>query len=119
VAVADIVTAFTEFAGNVLVGVMILAVGFYFANVAAGAIKSSGSTNAAFLSLAARGAIMVLAGAMALRQAGLAEDIINLAFGLLLGAVAVATAIAFGIGGRDIAARKLEKWTNKGDGGSI
>jgi hypothetical protein len=117
VAIADIVTAFTEFAANVLVGVMILAVGLYFANVAAGAIKSSGSANAAFLGLAARGAIMVLAGAMALRQAGLAEDIINLAFGLLLGSVAVATAIAFGIGGRDIAARKLDKWTNKSAGG--
>ena len=117
VAIADIVTAFTEFAANVLVGVMILAVGLYFAKVAAGAIKSSGSSNAAFLSMAARGAIMVLAGAMALRQAGLAEDIINLAFGLLLGAVAVAVAIAFGIGGRDVAAKKLAKWTDKSGGG--
>jgi hypothetical protein len=33
-----------------------------------------------------------------------------LAFGLLLGAVAVAVAVAFGLGGRDIAAKELEKW---------
>jgi hypothetical protein len=42
---------------------------------------------------------------------GLANEIINLAFGLILGAIAVAIAVAFGIGGRDIAARKLEEWT--------
>ena len=37
----------------------------------------------------------------------LAEEIINLGFGLLLGAIAVAVAIAFGIGGRDLAADML------------
>jgi hypothetical protein len=47
---------------------------------------------------------------MALRQMGLANDIINLAFGLLLGAIAVALALAFGLGGREIAAREIEKW---------
>jgi hypothetical protein len=47
---------------------------------------------------------------MALRHMGLANDIINMAFGLLLGTIAVAAAIAFGIGGRDIAAKKLSEW---------
>jgi hypothetical protein len=59
---------------------------------------------------------MVLAGAMALRQAGLAEGIINLAFGLLLGAAAVATAIAFGLGGREYASRQIDRWTNRRSG---
>ena len=45
-----------------------------------------------------------------LRQMGLAEDIINLAFGLLLGSIAVATALAFGLGSREIAARHVERW---------
>jgi len=58
----------------------------------------------------ARGVILVLAGAMALRQTGVADDIVNLAFGLTLGAVAVAFAVAFGLGGRDMAARTLEEW---------
>ncbi len=48
---------------------------------------------------------------MALRQMNVAEDIINLAFGLLLGAVAVAGAVAFGIGGRDLARQQLERWS--------
>ena len=54
---------------------------------------------------------------MALRQMGLANEIISLAFGLLLGAVAVAAAIAFGIGGREIAARKLNEWTKSIESG--
>jgi hypothetical protein len=52
----------------------------------------------------------VLAGAMALRQMGLANEIINLAFGLLLGAIAVAVALAFGLGAREIAAHELQNW---------
>ena len=47
---------------------------------------------------------------MALRQTGLADDIVNLAFGLTLGAAAVAFALAFGLGGRDVAERTLEDW---------
>ena len=54
---------------------------------------------------------------MSLQQMGLANEIISLAFGLLLGAVAVAGAIAFGIGGRDIAARKLNEWTKSIESG--
>ena len=52
------------------------------------------------------------AGAMALSQMGIADNIVNLAFGLLLGAVAVAIALAFGLGGRDSAARLIEQWRN-------
>jgi hypothetical protein len=44
---------------------------------------------------------------------GLANEIITLAFGLLLGAIAVAVAIAFGIGGRALAAETLSGWRRK------
>jgi hypothetical protein len=40
----------------------------------------------------------------------LANEIIEIAFGLLLGAVAVALALSFGLGGRDFAARQIETW---------
>ena len=46
---------------------------------------------------------------MALRQMGLAEDIINMAFGLLLGAVALAVALAVGLGSREVAGREVEQ----------
>jgi hypothetical protein len=60
--------------------------------------------------MTARIAIMVLAGAIALRQMGLANEIISLAFGLIIGAIALALALAFGVGGREIAAKELEEW---------
>ena len=47
---------------------------------------------------------------MALQQMGIASDIVNLAFGLLFGAVAVAIALAFGLGSRDIAAAQVREW---------
>jgi hypothetical protein len=43
---------------------------------------------------------------------GLADAIVEMAFGLILGAAAVATALAFGLGGRDVAARVLERWSD-------
>ncbi len=112
-ALAGIVSQFTLFAGDVLLGVVILAIGLYLAGLAAEAIQSSGTNQAALLSTVARGAIIVLAAAMALRQAGLAEDIINLAFGLVLGAAAVAAALAFGLGGRELAGQQLGKWLGR------
>jgi hypothetical protein len=42
----------------------------------------------------------------------LADSIVNLAFGLTLGAVAVAAAIAFGLGGREIAGQELKSLVN-------
>ena len=55
-------------------------------------------------------AVLVLATAMALRQMGLANEIITMAFALIVGSAAVAAAIAFGIGGREVAKHKLEEW---------
>jgi hypothetical protein len=49
---------------------------------------------------------------MALQQMGIASSIVNLAFGLLLGAVAVAIALAFGLGGRDVAGEKIRGFLN-------
>jgi hypothetical protein len=103
-------------------GLVIFAVGLYLANLAAKVIQSRDGNQAKLLSAVARIAILLLAGAMALRQMGLANEmalrqmglaneIISLAFGLILGAAAIAVAIAFGIGGRDLAARKLDEWT--------
>jgi len=109
-----IATLFSEFlvlVGHVVVGLVIFAFGLYLANLAANIIRSRLIAQAELLSIVARVAILLLAGAMALRQMGLANEIISLAFGLAFGTVAVAAAIAFGIGGRDIAARKLGEWT--------
>ena len=112
-ALAAIVSQFTLFAGDVLLGVVILAIGLYLAGLAAEAIRSSATNAANILAAVARAAIIILATAMALRQAGLAEDIINLAFGLTLGAAAVAAALAFGLGGRELAGQQLHRWMRR------
>jgi len=109
-ALSAILANFIVFAGEVVLALVVLGVGLYLARLAADAIRASGTPQSAALATVARVSIVVLAGAMALRQMGLAEDIINIAFGLLLGALAVAAALAFGLGSREIAARHVDKW---------
>ncbi len=96
--------------GGVLVGLLVFGVGLYLANLAFNLIAASGGGQAKILGNAARISIIALAGAMGLQQMGIAPDIVNLAFGLLLGGVAVAIALAFGLGGRDVAAEQLRQW---------
>lgn len=99
-----------QIAAQVLFGAIVFAIGLYFANLAFRLITSSGTHQAVFLGQAARIAIIILVGAMALQRMGIAPDIVNLAFGLLLGAIAVAIALAFGLGARDIAAEQINEW---------
>jgi hypothetical protein len=112
-ALQALLSSFMVLAGHILLGLAIFGVGLYVANLGARVIRGSAMANAALLATVARVAILVLVSAMALRQMGLANEIINLAFGLTLGALAVAAAIAFGLGGRDVAARHLEEWTQQ------
>ncbi|WP_273466545.1 mechanosensitive ion channel, partial [Methanothrix sp.] len=107
---ADLIYEFIVFAGRVLVGLVILATGIYLANLAYDTVMASNTSQAKMLAQAARISVLIFSGAMALRHMGLANEIINLAFGLLLGAIAVAVALAFGLGGREIAAREIDKW---------
>ena len=109
-ALTTIVGGILVLLGQVVVGLAIFAVGLYLSNLAFNIISSSGGGQAKILAQAARIAILVLVAAMALQQIGLAPDIINLAFGLLLGAICVAIALAFGLGGRDVAAEQLRDW---------
>lgn len=120
---SQILRDFVGFGGHVLMGVIIFAFGLLLANFVGGVVRTSGSPNAAFMAVATRVVILLLAGAMALRQMELANDIVNMAFGLIIGAVAVAVALAFGLGGRDSAASLLADWRQKinkpgGDSGS-
>jgi len=106
-----IVTAMIEFAVQVILAAVILAVGIYVARKVKALIAEAGMPNAA--ATLASAAILFLTIAMALRQIGLAQDIINIAFGLMLGAVAVGTALAIGLGSKDIAGREVEAMLEK------
>jgi hypothetical protein len=110
---ADIVSKVLVAAGGVLMGVVVFGLGLYLAKLAHRVIRDAGGSQAHILAPVARIAIIVFSGTLALRQMGFAEEIVNLAFGLLLGAIVVAAALAFGLGSRDIAARELERWLEK------
>jgi hypothetical protein len=107
---ATLLTGLTVFLWRVVLGLVIFGIGLWLGNLAGSAIEAGQSANAKLLALVARVAIWVLAGAMALSQLGLGSEIVNLAFGLTFGAVAIAAALAFGLGGRELAGRELEKW---------
>lgn len=108
-AISLLLSQFIVFAGQILMGIVILLVGVILANFAAKAIQSTGSSHAGALSGIAKAGILILASAMGLREMGFANEIINLAFGLLFGAIAVAIALSFGLGCKDLAARQAEK----------
>ena len=105
--VSELVAMFIQFGSQVLLGGLIITVGFWLSNLAHAAIGKAGSASMANI---VRFAILGLILAMGLRAMGLADDIVNLAFGLTLGAIAVAVALSFGLGGREAAGRQMEHW---------
>jgi Conserved TM helix len=107
-------TSITEsilFIGSqILIGLVVFGVGLFLANLAFRLINAAGNRQANILAQTARIIIIVLVGAMGLQRMGIAPDIVNLAFGLTLGSLAIAAAIAFGLGGRDVAGEQLRQW---------
>ncbi len=109
-ALTEVMQGLLKLFGQILSGLVVFAVGLYLANLAAHLVGSSGGPQAQLLARTSRVAIVIFTGAMALEQIGVASSIVNLAFGLLLGSVAVAGAVAFGLGGREVAAEQLREW---------
>jgi hypothetical protein len=91
------------------VALVIVVIALILASVAAQAIRSRDTPNAAGLAVAARAAILFFAAALALHQAGLPAEIITIAFGSVVGGVAIGLAVALGVGGRHVAARVLDR----------
>ncbi len=100
------------FAFKVILALVILGVGFLVGNWVKG-LTLGASKERPFIANLAKVAIIIFASAIALRSLGIADEIVTLAFGLLLGSIAIAAAIAFGIGSKDIAGREVEAWLKK------
>ncbi len=113
VQISELVAMFIQFGGQVLLGSAIIGVGFWLSNVAYEGIQRIQGSQAGMLAGIARFAILGLVLAMGLRAMGLADDIVNLAFGLTLGAIAVAVALSFGLGGREAAGKQMEHWLGR------
>jgi hypothetical protein len=99
----------TALGGKVIFGTVIIVVGIFLARILASLVGSS-TGESSYAETIVKYAIIALFTAIGLTFMGLADQIVMMAFGLILGSAAVATALAFGLGGRDYAARLLEDW---------
>ncbi|EDT05072.1 Conserved TM helix repeat-containing protein [Burkholderia ambifaria IOP40-10] len=106
--VRDAVTLFILFGGHVMTGCVILAIGFWLATIARRVIEQSDGEHSVLFARMVQFAVLGLVFAMGLSAMGIANQIVELAFGLVLGAIAVA--LSFGLGGREAAAELLERW---------
>ncbi|MGH8706300.1 MAG: mechanosensitive ion channel, partial [Burkholderiales bacterium] len=79
--VRELVSTFIKFGGEVLLGAAILVIGFWLANIAYDAIRRTSGDRRIGIAQLARIAILGLVIAMGLRAMGIADDIVNLAFG--------------------------------------
>ena len=111
--ISVLIAMFIQFGASILLGAVILVVGFWLANVVANVIQRGEYNSSRWLGNLVRILIMGLVIAMGLRAMGIADSIVNLAFGLTLGSVAVAFALAFGLGGRQPAERLLSDLLDK------
>jgi len=108
-AITNLVSKFMEFFAQAILAVIILGIGIFLVNILTKMLHTSGWSP--ILLGATRVFIMVFIIAIALSTLGIADNIILLGFGLILGSIALASAIAFGIGGREVAGDLLLHWT--------
>ena len=108
---ADMLVKLTLLFGKIVLGAVIFGFGLYLASVFGRIASRKGGAYGSILGTIVRVAIAALSLFMGLREMGLANEIITLAFGLILGSAAIAAAIAFGMGGRDLAKKHMEQWT--------
>ncbi|MFC1923125.1 mechanosensitive ion channel [Chloroflexota bacterium] len=112
-ALTGIMNVFIAFFWKVVLAVVIFAIGLYFANLAYKAVMKTGMNQANFIGRIAQVAIVIFAAAVGLREIGVANEIVNLAFGITLAAIGLAAALSFGLGTQKIAERELDGFITK------
>ncbi|MBA2692319.1 MAG: PRC-barrel domain-containing protein [Rubrobacter sp.] len=112
-AISQVFSQFIAYIPQIIAAVLILILAALLANFVAGVVR--GATGMNVLGTAAQAAIIVFAGFAALTQLGIAPELIAPTFLILLGSVALAAAIAFGWGARNVAQDIVEKGYNRSD----
>lgn len=112
-----LVTRAVQFVPNVLIAVGILVFGSLLARVVGGIVRSYlsnvGSTAAVPVGALARWAVLVFVVFMAAEQVAIGSAVLVSAFQIAFAAVCLAAALAFGLGGREWAARLIERYTKQ------
>lgn len=105
---------------NVIVAIIVLIFGVYLASFIAQVVvtylKNVGISNADVLGKLTKAAIILFVASLALTQLNIGQELVTNAFLLLFGAVCLALALAFGLGGRDWAAGIIDKIDDSGGG---
>jgi len=107
----DILRSVLDLSGQILFGLVLLIIGNFIANLVGNMLSKS--NNNQFVASIAKGAIIALFLAISLRTMGIANSIVELAFGLILGAIAVAIALSYGLGGREAAGEHMKEILGK------
>ena len=107
---AEVVRRFAIFGGNLILSAIVIIAGIMLGDFICG---FSGREKDHPLNHFIRLALVVFAVALALSNLNIGQTIVETAFAMLLGAVCVAAALAFGLGGREFAANMLDKWLKK------
>ncbi|OGI41953.1 MAG: hypothetical protein A2150_01805 [Candidatus Muproteobacteria bacterium RBG_16_64_11] len=112
--VAELFNRIALFVPNVIVSVLILAIGMYFARLMSEAVmtygRNVGMTDAELMGRLTRYAIMAFVIIIALGQINVGEALLSTAFLILFAAVCLGLALAFGLGGQKWAAGALERF---------
>jgi len=116
--ITDLLGQVVLFVPKVVVALLILAFGAYFARFVGDVVvtycRNVGVQDADFLGKIAQYAIMVFVALIALDQVNVGGDIVRQSFLIILAGVVLALALAFGLGGREWAAGQIARWLARG-----
>ncbi len=116
-AVSDVLRQMLLWLPNLVVALVVLVLGGLAANAFSGLVRGaaarSGLGNPDTLSTISKVAVWAFAIVVAVNQIGIAETLVNTLFMAIVGSVALAVGLAFGLGGRDTAAQVLQDWRQK------
>ncbi len=110
-AISDVLAQFIAYIPQLIAAVLILVLATLLANFVAGIVR--GATGSSIAGSVAQYGIIVFAAFAALTQMGIAEELVAPTFLILLGSVALAAALAFGLGGQGVAQQLVEQGYEK------
>jgi hypothetical protein len=105
--VSDVLTRGLLYAPKVIAALVVLILGLFLSSVLAGVVRAAaanaGMTESDALATLVRYAVVAFTAAVTLEELGIAPELVRSAFVILFGAVALALALAFGLGCKDLA----------------
>ncbi|HWG52997.1 MAG TPA: hypothetical protein VN677_06815 [Gemmatimonadaceae bacterium] len=109
---ATVFTQLVSYIPSVIAAVVIILVGIVLGEFVDGLIMASagGIHGGPTLARVGRGGVIVLAIFMAMQELGVATEIVTIAFAIVFGALALAFALSFGMGNRDLAGEVTRRW---------